>query len=100
MQSSTNDDRDIDADNCRTTCYPIENSNVDRDRRSVAHALHRGALSEILQTTTPTSLLFKSKIHATGIPVVHELARGVPGFWGPPASEVADLYAVLMAVES
>lgn len=44
-------------------------------------------------------LLLKSRIHAGGIPVVHELARGVPGFWGPPASHVA-LYSVLTEVLS
>jgi len=47
-----------------------------------------------------SSLLLKSRIHAGGVPVAHELARGVPGFWGPPATEVSRLYAALTEVQA
>jgi len=48
----------------------------------------------------PTPLLLKSRIHAGGARVEHELARGVPGFWGPPASHVVRLYSALTEVLS
>lgn len=37
--------------------------------------------------------LLKSRIHAVGFAVLHELGRGVPGFYGPPAALAAHLHA-------
>jgi len=96
--SSTTDDDD--ADDRRSAIDDRTASDIGPNRRSrtKAERSKSGAITPMKPSTAP--LLLKSRIHAGGARVVHELGRGVPGFWGPPASEVAQLYAALLAVQS
>jgi len=90
--SSSDDDDDAD-DRRSAIVYPPATDASSPTERRISSPSPR----PLKRATGP--LLLKSRIHAGGVPVVHELGRGVPGFWGPPASEVAQLYAALREVQ-
>jgi len=98
MKAALNaDDSDDDGDDCGVTFGQLHgrtgNPQVPQDSTSDGHKHIESHPARIPLASTP--LLLKSRIHAGGAAVVHELARGVPGFWGPPAPVVAELYVAL-----
>ena len=92
------DDSDDDADDCGAASSRLTHNRTGDPQIPQASNNSSRNYTESHPANLPPAfapLLLKSRIHAGGVPVVHELARGVPGFWGPPASVVAHLYAAL-----
>jgi hypothetical protein len=96
--SSTTDDDDADDRRSAIDSQTARDIGSNDRSRTKAERGISGAITPMKPSAAP--LLLKSRIHAGGTRVLHELGRGVPGFWGPPASEVAQLYAALLEVQS